>query len=71
MVSSLLRSKMGKHAELYRKLADLVRANKLDTMEPRSVLDAYPEFKAIKAVTFRSKLREIRRMLGKPLPRGE
>ena len=62
---------MGKHSELYRKLADLVRADKLDVMEPRTVLDAHEEFRIIKPLTFRANLREIRRMLGKPLPRSK
>lgn len=61
---------MGKHAELYRQLADLVRSGQIDGQAPAEVLDMNPAFKDINVVTFRSKLREIRRMMGKPLSNG-
>ena len=61
---------MGKHAELYRKLADLVRTGQLDDQLPAEVVESHPSFKDINIVKFRAKLREIRRMMGKPLSRG-
>ena len=56
---------MGKYSELYRNLTDLVRSGQVDGLDPKEILEAYPDYGRMNPTTFRGKVRQIRAMLGK------
>ena len=55
---------VGKYGELYLKLTELLRSRGVDGQDPKEILESYPDCAKMNSITFHTKLRKIRQMLG-------